>query len=67
MANRIQTNTNLLQEQKGIIDEYDSMERADLEKKRIHVSLAGRVILKRHQGKTTFCVLKDSTGKFSSI
>ena len=48
---------------KRIIDEYDSMERAVLEKKRIHVSLAGRVILKRHQGKTTFCVLKDSTEK----
>ena len=48
---------------KGIIDEYHSMERDDLEKKRIHVSLAGRVVLKRHQGKTTFCVLKDSTGK----
>ena len=48
---------------KKIIDEYDSMDRADLEKKRIRVSLAGRVILKRNQGKTTFCVLKDSTEK----
>ena len=48
---------------KRIIDEYDSMERSVLEKKRIRVSLAGRVILKRHQGKTTFCVLKDSTQK----
>ena len=48
---------------KKIIDEYDSMDRADLEKKRIPVSLAGRVILKRNQGKTTFCVLKDSTEK----
>ena len=48
---------------KRIIDEYDSMEQADLEKKRIRVSLAGRVILKRNQGKTTFCVLKDSTEK----
>ena len=48
---------------KRIIDEYDSMERDVLEKKKIRVSLAGRVILKRHQGKTTFCVLKDSTEK----
>ena len=48
---------------KKIIDEYDSMDRADLEKKRIPVSLAGRVILTRNQGKTTFCVLKDSTEK----
>ena len=29
---------------KTIIDEYDSMDRADLEKKRMRVSLAGRVI-----------------------
>ena len=48
---------------KNIIDEYNSTERADLENKRVYLSLAGRVILKRHQGKTTFCVLKDSTEK----
>ena len=48
---------------KRIIDEYERMERAELERKRVHVSLAGRVILKRHQGKTTFCVLKDPTEK----
>ena len=48
---------------KKIIDEYKFMDRDDLENKRILVSLAGRVILKRHQGKTTFCVLKDSTEK----
>ena len=48
---------------KTIIDEYDFMDRADLEKKRVRLSLAGRVILKRNQGKTTFYVLKDSTGK----
>ena len=48
---------------KTIIDEYDSIDRDDLEKKRVCVSLAGRVILKRNQGKTTFCVLKDSTEK----
>ena len=48
---------------KNIIDEYNSAERADLENKRVYLSLAGRVILKRHQGKTTFCVLKDSTEK----
>ena len=39
------------------------MDRADLENKRVYLSLAGRVILKRHQGKTPFCVLKDSTEK----
>ena len=39
---------------KTIIEEYGSMDRADLEKKRIRVSLAGRVILKRNQGKTTY-------------
>ena len=37
---------------KRLIDDYNSIERADLEKERILVSLAGRVILKRHQGKT---------------
>ena len=39
------------------------MERSDLEKRSIRVSLAGRVILKRHQGKTTFYVIKDATEK----
>ena len=63
MANRIQTNTNLLQEQKQLLMNTIPWNELILKRKGYIVSLAGRVILKRNQGKTTFCVLKDSTEK----
>tara|TARA_B100000963_G_scaffold361306_1_gene396070 strand:+ start:904 stop:2436 length:1533 start_codon:yes stop_codon:yes gene_type:complete len=48
---------------KRIIDKYSSLERNELETQKVRISLAGRIILRRNQGKTTFCVLKDSTEK----
>jgi lysyl-tRNA synthetase class 2 len=46
-----------------IILQFGNLEKTEIEKQEISLSLAGRVILKRNQGKTTFIVLKDSTGK----
>ncbi len=41
----------------------DIRENADqLEKEETHVRLAGRIMIRRGQGKTAFCVLRDQTG-----
>ena len=39
----------------------------ELEKNETHVRLAGRIMIRRGQGKTAFCVLRDQSGDISSI
>ncbi|MAI28839.1 MAG: lysine--tRNA ligase [Rickettsiales bacterium] len=46
-----------------LIDKFSSQDREFFEKKKILVSLAGRIMLKRLQGKTSFITLQDSTGR----
>jgi lysyl-tRNA synthetase class 2 len=47
---------------KSIKDAYDSLTKEDLESQKIEVSVAGRIMLKRGQGKAGFMHLKDRSG-----
>ena len=38
--------------------------REDLEAQKVHASLAGRIVLKRVQGKASFATIQDATGRF---
>lgn len=43
--------------------EYDHLDKEQLEEKAVHVSIAGRLIRKRVQGKASFAHLQDMSGK----
>ena len=47
---------------KDIKDTYDALSKEDLEETRIEVSIAGRIMLKRGQGKAGFMHVKDRSG-----
>lgn len=48
---------------KEIFDKYQKYSKAKLEKEHIEVSIAGRIVLKRGQGKAGFMHIKDRYGK----
>lgn len=47
----------------SIHDIYDGSGKDDLEKERIHVSIAGRIMVVRNFGKASFCLLQDASGR----
>ena len=47
---------------KDIKDAYDALSKEDLEETRVEVSIAGRIMLKRGQGKAGFMHVKDRSG-----
>jgi lysyl-tRNA synthetase class 2 len=47
----------------SLTDAHGNLSREDLEHAGVHVSLAGRMMLKRVQGKASFATIQDSTGK----
>ncbi len=46
-----------------ILAEFDSLTKEDLEEKKIEVSVAGRIMLKRVMGKASFATLQDSSAQ----
>ncbi len=46
-----------------ILAEFDSLAKEDLEEKKIEVSIAGRIMLKRVMGKASFATLQDSSAQ----
>jgi len=48
---------------KDLIDEYDSMDVQALEKGKIEVVIAGRMMTQRLMGKASFCHIQDMSGK----
>ncbi len=46
-----------------ILAEFDSLAKEDLEEKKIEVSVAGRIMLKRVMGKASFATLQDSSAQ----
>lgn len=46
-----------------ILSKYESLEKAELEELEVNVSIAGRLITKRVQGKASFAHLQDMSGK----
>ena len=49
--------------QKQILDQYESMSKEELQEKNISVSIAGRLVAKRKQGKASFAHLQDMSGR----
>ena len=47
----------------NIINDYDSLSKEDLEKDKIEVTIAGRIVLKRGQGKAGFMHVQDRDSK----
>jgi lysyl-tRNA synthetase, class II len=48
---------------KTILDQYESMSKEELQEKNISVSIAGRLVAKRKQGKASFAHLQDMSGR----
>ncbi len=48
---------------KSLHQEYDELDKPALEEKRIEVSVAGRMMLKRVMGKASFATIQDTTGR----
>ena len=48
---------------KTILDQYESMSKEELQEKNIEVSIAGRLVAKRKQGKASFAHLQDMSGR----
>ena len=46
-----------------IIKQYDGLDKDSLEEKKIEVTIAGRIMLKRVMGKASFAHIQDTTGK----
>ena len=46
-----------------ITEQYDGLDKDSLEEKRIEVTIAGRIMLKRVMGKASFAHIQDTTGK----
>ncbi len=46
-----------------IIKQYDGQDKDSLEEKKIEVTIAGRIMLKRVMGKASFAHIQDTTGK----
>ena len=44
-------------------EKYESLTKEELSEKEIHVSLAGRIMTNRNQGKTGFMHIQDNDGK----
>ncbi|MCB5194964.1 lysine--tRNA ligase [Deefgea salmonis] len=44
-------------------DQYNALEKADLESQAVMVAVAGRMMLKRVMGKASFATIQDSTGR----
>ncbi|QKJ67690.1 lysine--tRNA ligase [Deefgea piscis] len=44
-------------------DQYNALEKADLEAQAVEVSVAGRMMLKRLMGKASFATIQDGTGR----
>ena len=42
---------------------YDSLTKEELAAKKVHVKVAGRMVLKRVMGKASFATIQDSTGR----
>ncbi|WP_019639990.1 lysine--tRNA ligase [Paenibacillus fonticola] len=47
----------------GILQQYDSLTKEELEEKKIQVSIAGRIMAKRGMGKASFAHIQDLSGK----
>ena len=45
-----------------ITEKYDSMSKEELEEKEVHVTIAGRIMRKRRQGKAGFMNIQDVSG-----
>lgn len=54
---------NRTHEAADLLKKYDHFNKAELEEKEIHVSIAGRLMTKRIQGKASFAHLLDMSGK----
>ena len=48
---------------KMILDQYESLSKEELQEKNIEVSIAGRLVAKRKQGKASFAHLQDMSGR----
>jgi lysyl-tRNA synthetase class 2 len=46
-----------------LIENYDNLKKEELAEKNVEVSIAGRMILKRVMGKSSFATIMDSSGK----
>ncbi len=46
-----------------ITEQYDGLDKDSLEEKKIEVTIAGRIMLKRVMGKASFAHIQDTTGK----
>ncbi len=48
---------------RALVEHYDFKTREQLESENVEVSLAGRIVLKRVQGKASFATIQDATGR----
>ncbi len=48
---------------KEILEQYSDLSKEELNEKKIHVKIAGRIILRRLMGKASFFHLQDGKGK----